>query len=86
MGVSGTVGVRWCAGARGSEVTTSGSWRVFSAWSIAATSAGGANDDSNGVEKTRRASPWHVGQLTDVGAVPIVRSTSNAPSLSQRYS
>ena len=57
----------------------SGSWRVFSAWSIAATSSRGA-DESIGFEKTRVASLAHTGQAIDAGAVPSGRVTSNAPS------
>jgi len=68
--VSGSTGVRWCAGAGGSEVTTSGSVRVFSSWSSAATSARGANE-SSGLENTRSASFAHTGQAIDAGAVPI---------------
>ena len=83
--MSGSTGVRWCAGAGGSDVTTSGSWRVFSSWSSAATSARGANE-TIGLEKTRAASLAHAGQAIDAGAVPIGRVTSNAPSRSHRYS
>jgi hypothetical protein len=85
VGVTGSMGVRLWAGAGGNEVTTSGSWRVFSAWSIAAASAGGV-DVSIGGEKTRLASPLHTGHTIDSGAVPSGRATSNAPSWSHRYS
>lgn len=60
MGVSGSTGVRLRAPVGGNEVTKSGSSRVFSAWSIAATSARG-EDESMGVEKTRPASLLHTG-------------------------
>ena len=67
MGVSGATGVRLRAPARGSEVTTSGSSRLFSAPSMAATSRRGANDPSIGAEKARRASLPHAGQVADRG-------------------
>jgi hypothetical protein len=63
----------------------SGSWRVFSAWSIAATTSRGTNM-SMGLEKTRLASLPHTGHGVDAGAVPIGRVMSNAPSCSHRYS
>ncbi len=85
MGVNGSTGVRLRAPAGGNEVTMSGSSRVFSAWSIAATSAGGVTESIGG-EKTRLASLLHAGHVTDFGAVPIARVTSNAPSWSHRYS
>ena len=72
MGVSGSTGVRLRAPVEGREVTTSGSSRLFSAWSIAATSAGGDND-SIGFEKTRRPSPPHTGQTIDAGGAPSGR-------------
>jgi hypothetical protein len=50
-------------------VTTSGDSRVFSAWSIAATSARGCVS-SIGDENTRRASVPHAGHAADAGAVP----------------
>ena len=52
MGVNGSTGVRLRAG--GNDVTTSGSWALFSARSIAAPSARGV-DVSIGGEKTRLA-------------------------------
>ncbi|HWT22521.1 MAG TPA: hypothetical protein VN213_03350 [Solirubrobacteraceae bacterium] len=85
VGVSGSTGVRWWRGRGGSEVTTSGSCRVLSSWSKAATSARGASE-SMGLENTRPASLAHTGQAIDAGAVPIGNITSNAPSRSHRYS
>ena len=66
-------------------MTTSGSVRLFSAWSIAATSARGARL-SIGEEKTRRASARHTGHAADAGWAPSGLSSSNGPSRSQRYS
>ena len=83
--MSGTTGVRRRRPAGGSDVTTSGSVRLFSAWSTAATSARGARR-SIGDEKTRRASPRHTGHAADAGWAPSGRISSNAPSRSQRYS
>lgn len=85
MGVNGRTGVRLRGSARGSEETRSGSSRVFSAWSIAATSPGGVRV-SIGFEKTRRAARSHIGQAIEAGAVPIARIASNEPCRSQRYS
>jgi len=81
VGVNGSTGVRWFAGFGGKEVTTSGSSRVFSARSIAPTSAGGT-DEIIGAEYTRLASLPHTGHVTDAGAVPIgcVASTIPSPS------
>jgi hypothetical protein len=81
VGVKGSTGVRLRDG--GNEVTTSGSSRVFSAWSIAATRARG-EDDSIGAENTRLASLLHTGHAIDSGAVPSARVTSNTPSWSHR--
>jgi hypothetical protein len=39
-----------------------------------------------GLENTRPESLAHTGQAIDLGAVPIGRVTSNAPSRSHRYS
>jgi hypothetical protein len=64
----------------------SGSSRVFSAWSIAATSARGIDDLSIGFEKTRGASAPQAGQAADTGAVPSGRMISKPPSCSHRYS
>ena len=85
MGVSGSTGVRFRAPVRGSDVTTSGSSRLFSAWSIVATSARGANE-SMGFEKTRDASLLHTGQAIDCAAVPSGSVTSKTPSLPHSYS
>jgi hypothetical protein len=85
VGVKRSTGVRLWTGAGGNDVTTSGSWRVFSAWSIAVASAGGV-DISIGGEKIRLASPPHTGHPIASGAVPSARATSNAPSWSHRYS
>ncbi len=85
MGVSGSIGVRLRAPVEGSEVTTSGSSRHFSAWSIAATKARDPRE-SMGIEKTRLASLLHTAHVTDSGAVPTGRVTSNTPSCSHRYS
>ena len=78
------MGVRLWAGRRGSDVTTSGSKRLFSAWSIADLSSRGARDGSIGVENTRGASPSHTGHATEPGAVPSGRAISNTPSASHR--
>jgi hypothetical protein len=85
VGVSGSTGVRLRAPVEGSEVTTSGSSRLFSAWSIAAAKARGA-DESMGAEKIRLASLLQTGHVIDFGAVPSGRITSNTPSWSHRYS
>ena len=85
MGVRGSTGVRLRAPAGGREVTTSGSSRVFSAWSIAAARPGGV-DVSMGFEKIRLAWRSHTGHAIDAGAVPIARIASNAPCWSQLYS
>ena len=63
----------------------SGSWRVFSSWSSAATSVRGT-DFSIGGEKIRLASPRHSGHGIDAGALPSGRTTSKPPSWSHRYS
>ena len=87
MGVSGSTGVRLRAPVEGNEVTTSGSSRLFSAWSIAATKARDPRESENmGIEKTRLASLPHTEHVTDSGAVPSGRVTSNTPSCSHRYS
>ncbi len=85
MGVSGSTGVRLRAPVEGSEVTTSGSSRLFSAWSIAATKARDPRG-SMGIEKTRLDSLLHTAHATDSGAAPNGRVTSNTPSRSHRYS
>jgi hypothetical protein len=85
VGVSGSTGVRLRAPVEGSEVTTSGSSRLFSAWSIAATKARDPRE-SMGIEKTRLASLLHTAHVTDSGAVPSCRVTSNTPSWLHRYS
>ena len=63
----------------------SGSWRVFSSWSRAATSARGT-DFSIGGEKTRLASPPHSGHGIESGALPSGTTTSKSPSWPHRYS
>ena len=78
MGVSGITGVRLRAPVEGSELTTSGSSRLFSAWSIAANRARDPRK-SMGAEKTRLASLVHTVHVTDSGAVPSGRVTSNTP-------
>ena len=83
--MSGTTGVRRRRPDGGNDVTTSGSVRLFSAWSIAATRARGARM-SMGVEKTRRASPLQTGHGVRAGCAPSGRISSNAPCRSQRYS
>jgi len=85
VGVSGSTGVRLRAPVEGSEVTTSGSSRLFSAWSIAATKARDPRE-SIGIEKTRLALLLHTAHVTDSGAVPSGRVTSNTPSRPHRYS
>jgi hypothetical protein len=80
VGVSGSTGVRLRAPVEGSEVTTSGSWRLFSACSIAADKAVRDPHLSMGIEKTRLASLPHTEHVTDSGAVPSGRVTSNTPS------
>lgn len=82
MGVNGSTVVRLRAPAEGTEVTTSGSWRLFSARSIAAVQAVRGADLSIGAETIRLASLPHAEQGTDAGAVPIGRVISNTPSLS----
>lgn len=66
-------------------MTTSGSSRLFSAWSIAANKARDPRN-SMGAEKTRIASLLHTAHPIDSGAVPSGRETSNTPSWSHRYS
>lgn len=73
------------APAEGTEVTTSGSLRLFAAWSIAATTAREPRN-STGTEKTRLDSLLHTVQVADSGAVPSGRANSNTPSASHRYS
>ena len=84
-GVIRAIGVRLRAPVEGSEVTTSGSSRLFSAWSIAANKARDPRN-SMGAEKTRIASLLHTAHPIDSGAVPSGRETSNTPSWSHRYS
>ena len=72
-------GVRRRAPVDGSDLTTSGSSRLFSAWSIAASTARDPRK-SRGIEKTRVASLLHTVQATDTGAVPNGRITSKTPS------
>jgi len=72
-------GVRRRAPVDGSDLTTSGSSRLFSARSIAASTARDPRK-STGTEKTRRASMLHTVQVTDSGAVPSGRVTSKTPS------
>ncbi len=79
----GSTGVRRRAPVGGNEVTSSGSSRLFSAWSIAATKARGV-DVSIGFEKTRLAALLHTGHLLDFGAVPSGLVISNTPSWSHR--
>jgi hypothetical protein len=68
-----------CAGAGGKDVTTSGSWRLFSALSIAATTARGASDNMGAV-KTRLPSRPQTGHDAEAGGAPSGARTSNAPS------
>ena len=84
-GVILAIGVRLRAPVDGIEVTTSGSSRLFSAWSIAANRARDPRR-SMGIEKARPASLLHTPHVTDSGAVPSGRVTSNTPSRSHRYS
>ena len=63
--MSGTTGVRLRAAAEGSDVTTSGSVRDFSACSIIVTRSR-RDDRSIGLEKTRRAWPPHRSQVKNV--------------------
>ncbi len=86
VGVSGSTGVHLRAPVEGNEVTTSGSSRLFSAWSIAATKAVRDPHLTMGIEKTRLASLPHTEHVTDSGAVPSGRVTSNTPSRSHLYS
>ena len=67
-------------------MTISGWSRLFSAFSTADFSAGGANEASIGAEKTRAAPFPHRGHVIASGGVPRGRVTSNTPSGSQRYS
>jgi len=83
--VRGSTGVRRRDPAGGNEVTTSGSWRLFSARSMAATTARGAIE-SMGLEKIRLASRRQIGHATDFGGAPTRPFTSNPPSCSHRYS
>ena len=76
--MSGRTGVRLRGSRGGSDVTMSGSCRVFSEWSSAATRSFGT-DISIGFEKTRVASPPHSGQAIADGALPSGRVMSNAP-------
>jgi hypothetical protein len=86
VGVNGSTGVRLRAPVGGNEVTTSGSSRLFSAWSIAATNSRGVAE-SMGFENTRLPSLLQTGHVIDSGAVPSGRVTSNTtPSWSHRYS
>jgi hypothetical protein len=64
--------------------TTSGSSRVVSVLSIAATIARGASE-SIGAEKTRTASLLQTGHGARDPAVPMGRLTSKTPSTTQRY-
>ncbi|CAA9478105.1 MAG: hypothetical protein AVDCRST_MAG38-1870 [uncultured Solirubrobacteraceae bacterium] len=84
--MSGSTGVRRRAPAGGSDVTTSGRSRVFSAWSIAETSSLGIDDLSIGLENTRGDGAPHPGHATEAGAVPSGRMMSKRPSSSHRYS
>jgi hypothetical protein len=84
VGVSSSVRLR--APLDGSEVTTSGSYRLLSAWSIAAVQATCDADLNRAVEKTRMAWLPQAAHGTDGGAVPSGRMTSNEPSCSHRYS
>jgi hypothetical protein len=84
--VSGSTGVRLRAPLAGNEVTTSGSWRLFSARSIAADQAERVPLMTVGSEMTRLASPPHREHVTDSGALPSGRVISNTPSRLQRYS
>ncbi len=83
--MSGSTGVRFRAPVEGREVTTSGSSRLCSAWSIAATTAEG-DKASIGFEKTRLPSLPQTGHAIDAGGVPSGRVTSNTPCSSHRYS
>ncbi|OGO57691.1 MAG: hypothetical protein A2Z32_06545 [Chloroflexi bacterium RBG_16_69_14] len=66
-------------------MTTSGSSRLFSAWSIAANRARDPRN-SMGAEKTRLASMPHSAHPIAAGAVPIGRDTSKTPSTTHLYS
>ena len=79
MGVSGSTGVRLLLPVEGTEVTTSGSWRLFSAWSIAANKAVRDPLLTMGTEKTRLASVPHTKHVADSGAIPSGRVISNTP-------
>jgi hypothetical protein len=79
------MGVRRLGWRRGSEDTTSGSSRVFSVRSMAATKSFGARENT-GAEKTLTASASQVGQGTVSVAWPIGRLISTTPCRSQQYS
>lgn len=83
-GFSAAAGLRVRARCGGRADTTSGSSRVFSVLSIAATSARGASE-SIGAEKTRTASLLQTGHGARDPAVPIGRLTSKTPSTTHRY-
>ena len=86
LGVKGSTGVACLrAPPRGSEVTTSGSSRLFSACSIAADNS---RDESAsmGDEKTRLASFPQTAQIIESGAVPSGHAASNTPCCSQQCS
>lgn len=81
VGVNGAMGVRFRRPLEGSDVTTSGSSRLFSACSIAPCNARDSGDlnDSMGAEKTRLASPPQVAHAIDSGAVPSGPLNSSSP-------
>jgi hypothetical protein len=78
-GVSGSTGVRLLAPVEGTELTTSGWWRLFSARSIAADKAVRDPLLTMATEKTRFASLPHTKHVTESGAIPIGRIISHPP-------
>jgi len=86
VGVSGSTFVRLRAPADGTDVTTSGSWALFSARSIAPNRAGRDPQRIIGAETILLAGPPQSAHGTDSGAVPIGLTTSNTPSYSHSYS
>jgi len=72
--------------ADGSELTTSGSYRLFSACAIAADQALRVDVITIGAEMTRREGSPQTAQATVSGAVPSGRWMSKLPCVSHRYS
>ncbi len=85
-GVICAVVIRRPGPVEGSELTTSGSYRLFSAYAIAADQALRLDVSTIGAEMIRREAPPQTTQATDSGAVPSGRWMSKLPSVSQRYS